>query len=68
MPVVKLTVNLAEDVAQALKEMADRRGISITEAVRRAISTEKFIEDETAAGSKVLVEDKDKTIRQVVFR
>jgi hypothetical protein len=65
---VRLSINLAPDVAQALRTMAQRQGVSITEAVRRAISTEKFFRDEAEKGSKVLVEDTNKNIRQILLR
>lgn len=65
----RLSVNLAPEVAEALRELAKKNGVSITEAVRRAISTEKFIEDVKDSGGKLLIEDpKDKNLRQLVFR
>lgn len=52
---VRLSVNLAPDVAAALRYLADRKGVSITEAVRDAIATEKFIQDEIAKGGAFIV-------------
>ncbi len=53
---VRLSVNLAPDVAAALKELVNKRGTSITEEIRRAISVYKFFEEQTSAGRKVLVD------------
>src|SRR6266508_648642 len=43
----KVTVNLTGDAIQAVRELADKRGVSIGEALRQAIATEKFLSDET---------------------
>jgi len=65
---VKLTVNLSDEVADALKKMAEKNDISVTEQLRRAISTEKWItsvaDDED---KKLLVEDKGR-LKEVIFR
>ena len=67
--VVKLSVNLSREVVDALKRIAERDNVTVTEALRRSISTQKFIDDQQQDGAKILVEDKDKkTVRQVVFR
>ena len=49
----RLNINMNEETAAALRELAQRKQISITEAVRRAISVYKFFEDELAEGRKV---------------
>lgn len=66
--VVKLSVNLSEDVAGALKDLATHEGISMTEALRRAIGTEKFLRDEISKGHKVLIEDDEKKLKEIVLR
>jgi predicted transcriptional regulator len=67
--VVRLSVNLAPDVAEALKRLANKSGVTLTEMVRRAISTENFLEEQRAAGKKVLIADEEeKNVREVVFR
>lgn len=52
---VRLSVNLAPDVAAVLTEWADRKQISATEAVRRAIAVWHFVETEIAAGNRLAV-------------
>lgn len=63
----RLNVNLNEETAAALKEIARKRDISITEAIRRAIALLKFIEDETAAGHRIQVTDGHGKVREIVL-
>lgn len=64
----RVTVNLGEDVVDALTDIAGSRGITLTEALRQAIANEKFLQDEIDQGSKLLIEDKDKNVQRVVFK
>ena len=65
---IKMSVNLSEEIVDALKSIAKIRGVNMTEALRQAISTEKFFLDEVADGNKILLEDKKKKFRQIVLR
>ncbi len=51
----RLSVNINHDTAAALRQMAQERGISVTEAVRRAVAIAKFVEDETRRGHRIQV-------------
>ena len=64
---VKVTVNLPEDAVAFLKEYAEGRGITMTEALRRLISNENYLVQEVEDGGKVLIEKKDKTLRELVL-
>ena len=66
--VVKLTVNLSEEAYEALKSLADQQKTTVTDALRKAIGTEKYVRDQQASGAKILVQDTDKNIQQLVFR
>jgi predicted transcriptional regulator len=66
--VIKMSVNLSADVVKALKELAEKRGSTMTEVLRQAIGTEKFIEEVNEDEGKILVEDKKGRVRQLVFR
>ena len=68
MAVKKVTVNLSDETIRDLREVADKRGITLTEAIRRAIATEKFVQDERDEGSKILVEKPGGRVREVEFR
>ena len=65
---VKLSVNLSKEVVDALRQIAKEQGTTVTEALRKAISTEKFLRDTTKEGGKVLIQDRDKNIKQIVLR
>lgn len=68
--VVRLSINLAPDVADVLKDLAKAKRVSVTEAVRRAIAVWKFLEDEKEKGNKIaIVENVDGTdrVREVVL-
>ena len=58
---VRLSVNLPDEAAAVLKDLADRREISLTEAVRRAIAIYKYVDDEVVTAGKQLqvVDDSD---------
>lgn len=63
---VRLNADLAPDVAEALKTLAESRGVTLSEAVRRAISTEAYIYKKQLSGGKVLLKEKDQ-IKELVF-
>lgn len=55
--VTRLNVNINAETASLLRRVAKARGISYTEAVRRAIAVWAFIEDEFAANHRVQIVD-----------
>ena len=65
---VKMSVNLSEEAAQALKNLADQNGVTITEQLRRSIATEVWREGGERAQGKVLVEDARGNVREVEFQ
>ncbi len=65
---VKTTLNLSEDAVKVIREIADQRGTTMTEVIRQAIALEKLLFDAEKEGSKVLIEEKDKTLKQIVIR
>lgn len=64
---VKVSFNLPADELEYLREVADKRGINVTQALRRAIATEKLIDDVDSSDSKLLIEQGDAT-REVIIR
>lgn len=50
----RLSVNINDETAAALKAMAANRQTTVTEIIRRAVSVYKFIEDEVVDGNKTL--------------
>lgn len=65
---VRLSVNMNPETAEALKELASSRHLSYTEAIRRAIAIAKYIDDEVREGRKVqTVDDDRKDIRELIL-
>lgn len=64
--IVRLSVNLAADAMDALRWLAGRRGLSLTETIRRAISVLKFIEDELDKGNTLAIVETDREGKQRV--
>ena len=64
---VKLSANLSRSVVDALKDVAEKRGVSMTEVLRQAISHEKYFQDASERDEKVLLEDKSGRIREIVM-
>jgi hypothetical protein len=56
-PKVRLTADLSFSDATALKELAAQQGVTMTEALKRAISTERLLQERRNSGSKVLLEN-----------
>jgi hypothetical protein len=50
----RLNVNINDETALALRDLATRRSTTVTEIVRRSISLYKFVEDEPVDGNKTL--------------
>jgi hypothetical protein len=65
---VKVSYNLPQVDIDALKELADWRNTTATEALRGAIATEHYIREAARHGARVLIEDSDKQLRELVFR
>jgi hypothetical protein len=64
---VRLSINLSAETADAFKALIERKGITITEGIRRAITVWKFLEDETAKGNQIAVIEQDGNTRKVVL-
>lgn len=65
----KISVNLSDEVLQALRELASRDNVTMTEALRRAISTFKFLQDAQRAGKALLLRDPEtKETERLIFQ
>jgi len=65
---VRLSVSMNPEVADALKHIADKRGINATEATRRAIAWYKFFTDAQDEQKKVqLVDPKTGKVSEIVM-
>ena len=63
---VRVTADLPATEVEALKALALQQNISMTEALRRAISTENLLQQRRNAGSTVLLE-KNGNLSELVF-
>jgi hypothetical protein len=65
----KISMNLSDEVLKALRDMASRDNVTMTEAMRRAISTSKFLDDAQRSGKAVLIRDPEThETERLVFR
>jgi hypothetical protein len=64
---IRLNVNMNTDTAEGLRYVAEKYGITVTEALRRVVSLGYFLEKQTEDGSVVLVEDKKGKQNQLVM-
>lgn len=65
--VARLSINLSTETANAFKELIGRKGLTLTEGIRRAIAVWQFLEDETSKGNEVAVIKEDGTVRKVIL-
>nr|VFK15114.1 MAG: hypothetical protein BECKLPF1236B_GA0070989_10729 [Candidatus Kentron sp. LPFa] len=65
MDVTKVIVNLPTDEIEFLKNQAAKEDLTFTDMLWRAVNAERFFVEQEKLGRKVLVEEKDKTLRRV---
>ena len=65
---VRVSANLPEETFKMLKELAAKRGVSMTEILRRAVALEDYVDEAIDEGGKILVEKRDGEMRQLLFR
>ena len=64
----RVSVSLPLDTIEKLDKIASRHGITMTDAIRRAIATEAYIDNEIQEDSKILIQKSDNSLIEVVFR
>jgi hypothetical protein len=65
---VKMSVNFSRDVIVVLRDLSRRRGVTMTEVLRQAIGTEKFLDEVRERKGCVLIRDRRGHMRQLVLR
>jgi predicted transcriptional regulator len=58
----RLSVNINDETAAALNQLAKDRETTVTEIVRRAVSVYKFIEDQIKDGKTLQLADNDQVV------
>ncbi|NET34930.1 MAG: hypothetical protein F6K19_23380 [Cyanothece sp. SIO1E1] len=65
----RMTVYLPAETARMLEVLSKLQSISLNEAIRRAISTESFIQNEIQNNkSRLLLETQDGKTKELIFR
>jgi hypothetical protein len=65
--IVKASFNLPESELNELKRLAVRRSMSATQVLRQALTSEVFIQELADRGAKLLVQEPNRPIQQIVF-
>lgn len=65
---VKISVTLSNQQYAMLQKLAADQGIDTADALRKAIVTEDFIKAQIKAGKKILIQDRNNSIQEIVFR
>lgn len=66
--VFKTSVNLPDVTLAALESIAKKRGKTMSQVIRDAIATEQVLQEAADGNSKILIKDKDGSIRQLIIR
>ncbi|WP_283480981.1 hypothetical protein [Rhodococcus rhodochrous] len=62
-------MNLSDEVLGAARDLADRNNVTLTEVLRRAISTQVFLEEAQREGKAILLRDPvTKETERMIFR
>ena len=64
---LKTTISLPEETVAVLRELASARNASFAEVVRRAITMDKYLNDVRNQGCRILIEDPEKLIKEIVI-
>ncbi len=66
MAIVKISANLAEEIVEDMKRRAEEQGISMTELLRQALATQKFLQEEQDRGTKLILQRAGENDRELV--
>lgn len=66
--IVKMPVNVRGAEVKALQGVADRYGTNLTEALRRCIATQHWMDHQQRGGASIYLEGPGRRRRRVVFR
>ncbi|WP_433360910.1 CopG family transcriptional regulator [Actinoplanes sp. CA-142083] len=64
---VRMTVKLSPQAASALKKISEERGVTITEALRWAISMQNYVHEARKRGATVVVRESNGDVKELVF-
>lgn len=64
----RMSISLSGDAAWYLEKLSKEQGISQTEFLRKAILTEAYFHEAIQEGARILLQQPDKEIKEIVFR
>lgn len=64
----RITLNLSPEAADRLRKLAQSTQKSLGEVIRQSLSLESLVRDEIQKGSKILIKEKDGTMREIRLR
>lgn len=63
----RVNVNFSESAYRDLTEMAERKGKTVSDVLRDAVTLERWFDEASREGSRVLIE-RDGTMREILAR
>ncbi len=63
--ITKVAVNLPTESVGQLRDYSEANGITMTEAIRRALGLQHFLAKEADKGGKILIERRNGSFRQI---
>jgi len=64
----RINAQVSDQWYRALDELATKRGVSKADILRDAVALEKWFDEAQTSGGKVLLQDKEGTVREVIPR
>ena len=66
---MRMKIELSDELAETVRNLAKKRNTSVSDVVRRAISLDNFFEEELSEGNTVILKKKNSTkMREVLLR
>ncbi len=62
----KFTLEFNDKAALVVRELANRHGMSQSDIVRKALNLMSFVDEERAAGNRLIIETKQGTRKEIV--
>jgi hypothetical protein len=62
----RTSFNLSPEAEKYLRDMAAKRGVTMGEVLRHALTIEKYLAEQKAAGNTVLIQSPDKKMRELL--
>ena len=64
----KVTFNLPENVVELMRTWSKERNTTVTEVLKQALRTENFFVEEIDSGHKILIQDENGRMKEVIFQ